>query len=87
MNLNNLDIFFKYFSFVYCFYLVLKSVNLDHLLRNLELDIMGKTLCDGKAMGPLSETPRQLEVTKRRRLSRPRPFAFGWLVVWGLTAL
>ena len=49
---------------------------------------MGKTLCDGKAMGPLiSETPRQLEVTKRRRLIRPRPFAFGWLVVWGLTAL
>ena len=41
---------------------------------------MGKTLCDGKAMGPLSETPRQLEVTKRRRLTRPRPFAFGWLV-------
>ena len=48
---------------------------------------MGKTLCDGKAMGLLSETPRQLEVTKRRRLTRPRPFAFGWLVVWGLTAL
>ena len=40
---------------------------------------MGKILCDGKAMGPLSETTRQLEVTKRRRLTRPRPFAFGWL--------
>ena len=48
---------------------------------------MGKILCDGKAMGPLSETTRQLEVTKRRRLTRPRPFAFGWFVVWGLTAL
>ena len=48
---------------------------------------MDKTLCNGKAMGPLSETPRQLEVTRRRRLTRPRPFAFGWLVVWGLTAL
>ena len=48
---------------------------------------MGKILCVGKAMGPLSETPRQLEVPKRRRRTRPRPFAFGWLVVWGLTAL
>ena len=48
---------------------------------------MGKILCVGKAMGHLSETPRQLEFPKRRRLTRPRPFAFGWLVVWGLMAL
>ena len=41
---------------------------------------MGKILCAGKAMGPLSETPRQLEVTLRRRLTRPCPFIFGWLV-------
>ena len=43
---------------------------------------MGKILCAGKAMGPLSETPRQLEVTLRRRLTRPCPFIFGWLVGW-----
>ena len=36
MNLNDLDIFSSSFSFVHCFYLVLKSVNLDYLLRNLE---------------------------------------------------
>ena len=36
MNLNNLDILANMFSFVYFFYFVLKPVNLDHLLTNLE---------------------------------------------------
>ena len=36
---------------------------------------MDKILCAGKAMGPLSETPRQLEVTKHRA----RLFLVGWL--------
>ena len=48
---------------------------------------MGTILCAGKTMGPLSETPRQLEVTKRRCLTRLRLFISGWLVVLGLTAL
>ena len=39
---------------------------------------MGKIHCAGKVIGTLSETPRQLEVTWRRRLTRP--FIFGWLV-------
>ena len=42
---------------------------------------MGKTLCAGKVVGALSETPRQLEVTWRGRLTRPCPFIFGWLVI------
>ena len=48
---------------------------------------MGNILCAGKAMGPLSETPWQLEVTSRRRLTRPSPFNLCWLVVLGLTDL
>ena len=64
MNLNNLDIFSNiFYSFVYFFYVVLKPANQDHLLTYLERYIMGKILCAGKAMRPLSETPRQLEVT------------------------
>ena len=48
---------------------------------------MGKILCACEAMGPLSETPQQLEVTQCRRLTdRARLFLCG-LVVWGLTAL
>ena len=47
---------------------------------------MGNILYAGKGR-PLSETPQQLEVTWRRRLTRPYPFIFGWLVVLGLTAL
>ena len=53
-------LFFIYFFF---YYFVLKPANHDYLLTNLERDIMGKILCAGKAMGTLSETPRQLEVT------------------------
>ena len=71
MNLNNLDIFFQYFLIIslflifiyFLFYFVSKPDNRDHLLTNLEWDIMGKILYAGKAVRPLSETPRQLEVT------------------------